>query len=149
MSELAVGMLIEMAELGERQSGRGHVKVVGSRAATPRPEPKLSDLGGRGKKIGSTGSVGNPVADRRRVMSAVPKSAHAQIVASDSIPVLDLDAERARHELWRRVALARAEVQLRPTFEARCELADAEAELRRFKKQAMPAICASGGSDAA
>jgi N6-adenosine-specific RNA methylase IME4 len=38
-------MLIKMAEHKERHSGRGHTRTVGSRAATPRPEPKLSDLG--------------------------------------------------------------------------------------------------------
>ena len=38
-------LLIEMAERKERHSGRGHTRTVGSRAATPRAEPKLADLG--------------------------------------------------------------------------------------------------------
>jgi N6-adenosine-specific RNA methylase IME4 len=38
-------LLIVMAESGQRHSGRGHVKRVGLRSVTPRPEPKLSDLG--------------------------------------------------------------------------------------------------------
>jgi hypothetical protein len=38
-------LLRDMAERKERHSGRGHTRTVGSRAATPRPEPKLSDLG--------------------------------------------------------------------------------------------------------
>jgi len=37
-------LLIEMAERKERHSGRGHTRTVGSRAATPRAEPKLADL---------------------------------------------------------------------------------------------------------
>jgi hypothetical protein len=31
-------MLTEMAKRGERHSGRGHTKDVGSRVTTPRPE---------------------------------------------------------------------------------------------------------------
>ena len=38
-------LLIEMAERKERHSGRAHTRTVGSRAATPRAEPKLADLG--------------------------------------------------------------------------------------------------------
>jgi hypothetical protein len=38
-------LLIEMAKRKERHSGRGHTHIVGSRAATPRAEPKLADLG--------------------------------------------------------------------------------------------------------
>ncbi len=38
-------LLRKMKERKERHSGRGHTKRVGSRVASPRPEPKLSDLG--------------------------------------------------------------------------------------------------------
>lgn len=38
-------MLAEMAASGNRHSGRAHTDHVGSRAATPRPEPTLADLG--------------------------------------------------------------------------------------------------------
>jgi N6-adenosine-specific RNA methylase IME4 len=38
-------LLTEMGQRKERHSGRGHTRAVGSRAATPRPEPTLSDLG--------------------------------------------------------------------------------------------------------
>jgi hypothetical protein len=45
-AEIKAGELLRgMKERKERHSGRGHLKAVGSRAATPRPEPKLTDLG--------------------------------------------------------------------------------------------------------
>jgi hypothetical protein len=45
-AEIRAGeLLIEMGKRKERHNGRGHTRTVGSRAATPRPEPKLSDLG--------------------------------------------------------------------------------------------------------
>jgi phage N-6-adenine-methyltransferase len=45
-AEIRAGeLLIEMGKRKERHNGRGHTRIVGSRAATPRTEPKLSDLG--------------------------------------------------------------------------------------------------------
>ena len=38
-------LLIEMAARKTRHDGRAHTSRVGSRAATPRPEPTLRDLG--------------------------------------------------------------------------------------------------------
>jgi hypothetical protein len=63
-------------------------------------------------------------------MSAIDVSRQRETLP-DAIPVLDPDGERVRHKLWRRVAKLRAKVMLEPTFEARCELADALEALRR------------------
>jgi hypothetical protein len=59
-------LLRDMAERKERHSGRGHTRTVGSRAATPRTEPKLSDLG-----INKTQSSRTPRSSSTAALSAI------------------------------------------------------------------------------
>jgi hypothetical protein len=88
-------LLIELAARKERHSGRGHTKTVGSRVVTPRPEPKLDDLG-----------VTKKQSSRWQKLAEMPASKfEAKVAKSTKLAVAAISDDKAV------VREARAEVQ--------------------------------------